>query len=80
MKFPGPLKELTPMGIRNDQRRFTIMLYKHRQSQPLSNLFHISIIGSLAGINNNNIITFPTITCCVYIMYKATFFSPLKET
>lgn len=64
------------MGLRNDQRRFTIILYKYRERQSLSNLPQISIIGSLAGINN--VITFPTITYAK-LMYKATFF-PLKET
>ena len=60
MNCPGPFKEFTPMGLRKDQRRFTVILYKCRENQSLSNLSQISIIGSLAGINN--VITFPTIT------------------
>lgn len=49
MDCPGPFKEFTPMGLRNDQMRFTVILYMYRKSQSLSNLSQISITGSLAG-------------------------------
>lgn len=58
--YPGPLKEFTPMRGRNDQRRFTIILWKYRESQSSSNLSQISIIVSLAVINV--VIAFITIT------------------
>lgn len=58
---PGPSKEFTPMRHRNDQKRFTVILCKRRESQPLGKLSQISIIVSLVAISN--VITFPTITC-----------------
>lgn len=49
MNCRGPVEEFAPTRLRSDQVEVTLVPYKYRESQTLSNVSQMSIFGSLAS-------------------------------